>query len=212
MNELVSESQNSSSAIKAGWTCLVLALILILIPFPLFYLYMPISSVAFILAIIGMAKGFVGKGIVLLISSIILPAIFFFIGLGILGQTLNSQTNKVVRPTTQVVSQSASKISHDDSIPSKFITVFNTSYLSKSGEKAIALAMDDDHAHGAWGFSTNQSSQDRASERALSTCQENVAKYKVKNDCRLYAVGNLLVWEIMGSPISRLRSSGTKQP
>jgi general secretion pathway protein G len=82
--------QTTSGAIKAGWACLILGLVLMLIPFPLFYIFGPLCGVAFILAIVGLAKGQTGKGIILLISSLVLPPMCWFIGLAILGSTLMS--------------------------------------------------------------------------------------------------------------------------
>ena len=88
MGETAIPQQTTSDAIKAGWVCLILGLILMLIPFPLFYIFGPLCVVAFILAIVGLAKGQTGKGIALLISSLVLPPIFWFIGWGVLGAML----------------------------------------------------------------------------------------------------------------------------
>jgi hypothetical protein len=57
MGETAIPQQTTSDAIKAGWVCLILGLILMLIPFPLFYIFGPLCVVAFILAIVGLAKG-----------------------------------------------------------------------------------------------------------------------------------------------------------
>jgi len=88
MNETTMPQQTTSGAIKAGWVCLILGLVLMLIPFPLFYIFGPLCGVAIILAIVGLAKGQTGKGIALLISSLVLSPIFYFIGLAILGAML----------------------------------------------------------------------------------------------------------------------------
>jgi hypothetical protein len=88
MDETAISQQTTSGPIKAGWVCLILGLVLMLIPLPLFYIFGPLCGVAFILAIVGLAKGQTGKGITLLISSLVLPPIFWFIGLAILGVTL----------------------------------------------------------------------------------------------------------------------------
>ena len=85
MNETTIPQQLTSGAIKAGWVCLILGIVLMFIPFPLFFIFGPLCGVAFILAIVGLAKGHTGKGITLLISSIVLPPIFWLIGLAIFG-------------------------------------------------------------------------------------------------------------------------------
>lgn len=89
MNDTATQQESTSGALRAGWVCLALGLVLMLIPFPLFYVFWPLCGVAFILSIVGLAKGQTGKGLTLLLCSVILPAIFYFIGLAILGAALN---------------------------------------------------------------------------------------------------------------------------
>ena len=89
MNETAVQQEQTFGALKAGWVCLVLGLVLMLIPFPLFYVFLPLCGVAFILSIVGLAKGQTAKGITLLICSIVLPPVFYFIGLAILGAALD---------------------------------------------------------------------------------------------------------------------------
>jgi hypothetical protein len=90
MNGTTIPPQTMSGTIKTGWICLALVLALMLIPFPLFYIFGPLCGVALILAIVGLAQGQTGKGIALLISSIVLPPIFWIIGLAILGSVFRS--------------------------------------------------------------------------------------------------------------------------
>ena len=87
MTDTSLEMKPGAGALKAGWACLVLGIILMLVPFPLFYLYWPLCIVAFILAIVVLSKGQTTNGIVLLAASILLPPIFYFIGLAIFGAT-----------------------------------------------------------------------------------------------------------------------------
>lgn len=100
MDETAILQQPMSGAIKAGWVCLLLGLVLMLIPFPLFYIFGPLCSVAFILAIVGLAQGQTGKGIALLISSIVLPPIFWFIGLGIVAAMYEYRRAPDASPTS----------------------------------------------------------------------------------------------------------------
>lgn len=80
MAEIVIPQHGTSSAIKTGWVCLIVGLLLMLIPFPLLYISGPLCGVACILAIVGLAHGHTGKGIALLIASLVLPPLFWLLG------------------------------------------------------------------------------------------------------------------------------------
>jgi hypothetical protein len=74
-----------------------------------------------------------------------------------------------------------------------FISLFQE-YSTKAEKKAIALAQDS-HRRAAWGYSFNYATQTQANERALLECRNYLAKYRVETDCKLYAIGNQVVWE-----------------
>ncbi|HZH44276.1 MAG TPA: hypothetical protein VEY50_09365 [Lysobacter sp.] len=76
-----------SAPVKATWVCLILAWVLFLIPLPGAGVFVgwPLNLVAFILAIVVMARGFTRKGLIPLIASLVVSPIVYFIGWGILG-------------------------------------------------------------------------------------------------------------------------------
>lgn len=90
MSETAIPRQATSPALKTGWVCLSIGLMLMLIPFPLFYIFGPLCSVALILAIVVLAHGQTGPGLMLLIASLVLPPVFWLIGWGILGAMLHT--------------------------------------------------------------------------------------------------------------------------
>ncbi|SOD53643.1 tRNA_anti-like [Pseudoxanthomonas wuyuanensis] len=81
-------SQDSRTApVKATWICLAIAWLLFLIPIPGAGLFVgwPLNLVAFILAIVVMARGKTVGGLLPLLASIIVSPIVYFIGLAIFG-------------------------------------------------------------------------------------------------------------------------------
>lgn len=88
INEASIGSTTMESPRKAGWNCLILGLVLMLIPFPLFWIYIPLFLATFIMSIITMSKDDIENGIVLLIAVCILPGIFWLIGIYIMGEMI----------------------------------------------------------------------------------------------------------------------------
>lgn len=84
LSEIAMPQQSTSSALKTGWICLSIGLLLMLIPFPLLYISGPLCGVAGILAIVGLAHGHTGRGIALLIASLVLSPLFWLVGLAVL--------------------------------------------------------------------------------------------------------------------------------
>ena len=66
-------------------------------------------------------------------------------------------------------------------------------YLFFAPYKALALARD---STGAWayGYSSRQSSAPQAVERAMDGCATQANRFRVQLNCRLFAVGNDVVW------------------
>lgn len=87
MAETTSVTVPQSNVAKAGWICLVVGIVFQLIPFPFFWLYGPLFLASFVIGIVSMTRGQTGNGIILLISSVVLPIIGFVIGIGIMGET-----------------------------------------------------------------------------------------------------------------------------
>ncbi|MEJ2683237.1 MAG: hypothetical protein P8Z71_02430 [Candidatus Sulfobium sp.] len=75
--------------VKAGWSCLIAAWALFLIPIPgLGMIGWALNLAAFIISIIVMVKGRVGSGVAQMVCSLALSPLVYFIGLGILGHFL----------------------------------------------------------------------------------------------------------------------------
>jgi hypothetical protein len=82
--------------------------------------------------------------------------------------------------------------SPSQSLPDSFIAVFND-YSARAEKKAIALALDSD-GRSTWAYGFGYSSQDQANDGALSACRNELSKTPVNADCRLYAIGESVVW------------------
>lgn len=76
--------------VKATWICLAIAWLLFIIPIPGVGLFVgwPLNLVAFILAIVVMARGRTAGGLIPLIASIVVSPIVYFIGLAVFGAAL----------------------------------------------------------------------------------------------------------------------------
>lgn len=81
----------ASPAGKAAWITLAIAWLCFLVPFPGLGLFLgwPLNLVAFILAIVAMAKGGAMKGLFQLLGSIIVSPIVYFVGLAIFAGTVS---------------------------------------------------------------------------------------------------------------------------
>ena len=77
-------------------------------------------------------------------------------------------------------------------LPAEFLQLFQT-YSAKPAPKAIALALD---PNGRWAYGSiaGYSTQAGANEEALSECARFKAQSDIKEKCRLYAVGDKVVW------------------
>lgn len=89
-------TQAKPAPIKATWITLVIAWILFLLPIPGVGLFVggTLNLVAFILAIVVMARGRTVGGLIPLISSLVLSPIIYFIGLAIFGAAVSSSSYK----------------------------------------------------------------------------------------------------------------------
>ncbi len=78
-------NQPKAAPVKATWICLVIAWVLFLVPIPGAGMVVgwPLNLVAFILAIVVMARGRTVPGLIPLISSLVVSPIVYFIGLAI---------------------------------------------------------------------------------------------------------------------------------
>lgn len=105
MNTVV-ETKPSSTAPKAAWICLALAWICFLVPFPGLGLFIgwPLNLVAFILAIIAMAKRGAMAGVIQLVASLIVSPIVYFVGLAIFAGSLGALSD--VAPSNAGAGQS----------------------------------------------------------------------------------------------------------
>ncbi len=92
--------------------------------------------------------------------------------------------------TKQPCSHSVS--TQNQSLLPAFMAFFQE-YSSKTDKKALALAHDSNRRE-AWGYGFGYSSQTQANDRALLECRNRLAEYRVNADCKLYAIGNDIVW------------------
>lgn len=70
-------SPPGQAALRGGITCLLLGLIAIVVPLPLTWLYVPLFGVAVIAATVAICQGAAGRGILLLIATLVLPPILW---------------------------------------------------------------------------------------------------------------------------------------
>ncbi|WP_313251393.1 OB-fold protein [Stenotrophomonas indicatrix] len=91
MNAVADTTVQASPAGKAAWITLAIAWLCFLVPFPGLGLFLgwPLNLVAFILAIVAMAKGGAMKGLFQLLGSIIVSPIVYFVGLAIFAGTVS---------------------------------------------------------------------------------------------------------------------------
>ncbi len=71
------------SVALGGWSCLMIALVLMVFVRPAFFVYLPLVVVAFVLGIVTMAKGHVFHGQLLLIGTLVLPVLVAMKFLGV---------------------------------------------------------------------------------------------------------------------------------
>ncbi|HEY4583945.1 MAG TPA: hypothetical protein VIG88_13965 [Lysobacter sp.] len=75
-----------TAPVKATWVCLAIAWLTFLLPIPGIGLFIgwPLNLVAFVLAIVVMSRGYTAKGLIPLISSLVVSPIVYFVGVAIL--------------------------------------------------------------------------------------------------------------------------------
>src|SRR5690242_2997734 len=69
-------SAKTNKAILAGWLCFAIGLVLVFVsPLGMLLVYGPLFLAAFVLSIVGMAQGRIAGGVVLLLTSIVVPLV-----------------------------------------------------------------------------------------------------------------------------------------
>ena len=66
-------------------------------------------------------------------------------------------------------------------------------YVTKTEKKALALAVSS-NGKSIWASSFDDTTQEQAIDEALSTCRKVVSQYRIYADCKLYAIGDEVVW------------------
>lgn len=66
-------------SVIAGWICFIIGIFLMFFSLGLFFIYGPLFLTTFILSIIGIAKGRILSGILLLLATFIIPTIFWIV-------------------------------------------------------------------------------------------------------------------------------------
>lgn len=94
--------------VKPAWACLIIAWVLFVLPVPGVGLFIgwPLNLVAFILAIVIMARGYTGKGLIPLIASLVVSPIVYFIGIAILSAAAISASNDARQRAENVATES----------------------------------------------------------------------------------------------------------
>ena len=77
-------------------------------------------------------------------------------------------------------------------LPPEFLTIVQT-YNTKAGFKAIALALDGD-GKWAYGSISGAAAQKTANDDALAECARFGLQSGAKSDCKLFAIGDKVVW------------------
>lgn len=67
-------------------------------------------------------------------------------------------------------------------------------YTSLPEQRAIAIAGDPERDRWVTGASGGQESLEEAEEEALAECRRRRAKRRMQDSCRLYAIGDEVVW------------------
>jgi len=77
-------------------------------------------------------------------------------------------------------------------LPPEFLPVFQA-YTAKAAPKALAVAVN---SKGQWAYASigNHATQADANEEALAHCARLKAQSDIQESCRLYAVGDKVVW------------------
>ena len=76
--------------------------------------------------------------------------------------------------------------------PADFLQAFQE-YAGKPGSKAMAMALDGG-GRMAWIGVFERATQSEANDEALSQCMRHKTQSAVQENCRLYAVGDEIVW------------------
>lgn len=121
------------SAALGGWICFIVAVIALFVPFPTWFVYLPLFFVSFILAIVAMTQGKVLNGLLLLLANIIGFPIFFVLalflgiatwtGIGIAAQKAQANhealllTNTPAITNASAVSQVETSSTNNDAVP-----------------------------------------------------------------------------------------------
>lgn len=110
-------ASESSAAPKAAWFCLAIAWVCFILPIPGIGLFIgwPLNLVAFILAIVAMAKRGVMGGLLQLIASLVVSPIVYFIGLAVLAGSIGavSEVGRTVGPAPGSVAATAEPAASD---------------------------------------------------------------------------------------------------
>ncbi len=116
---------------------------------------------------------------------------------------------KLVDPLNSVLG-SIIKQAYDISVIEKtnlFIDSYRD-YKSFENKKAYILAIDDDNWTAGWSFGWND--QSTANNEALRECNKRRKGNKIKSNCKLYAIGDEIVWGKSKAKISSIKIKDVK--
>jgi|ERR1035441_461323 DNA-directed RNA polymerase subunit RPC12/RpoP len=94
-----------------GWVCFVVGCIVMLIPFPTWFIYAPLFFASFVLSIVAMSQGRIASGITLLLANVIGAPILFVIALTIGLVTWSSALQQVAKSSLTLATNSVAATS-----------------------------------------------------------------------------------------------------
>lgn len=123
-----------------GWSCLVIALLLMVFAQPAFFVYLPLVVVAFILGIVTMAKGHAIHGQLLLIATLVLPVL---VAMKFLGMELSQiphidQWLKVPAAESEAVAEEVAE--EDDKSPEEQASVATSESMEETPAEPVEWA------------------------------------------------------------------------
>lgn len=114
------QAKPRSGAVIGGWVCFGLGVLLMFVSLWSFVLYTPLFIVAFVLAIVAIAKGRVGQGITMLLASIAVPLVLF-VGLG---ATRTTELAKTVADKPNVAAAAAAQATAEETYSTSAMQLF----------------------------------------------------------------------------------------
>lgn len=140
MSTDVNTPSGRNSAGRSAWICLAIAWLCFLIPVPGTGVFAgwPLNVVAFILAIVAMAKGGAKKGLFQLLGSIVLSPVVYLIGVGILAAAIGPENRAKIAADAQQMAKVGAMM-HASSANSARVTASDNAAVAAVQITAVKL-------------------------------------------------------------------------